>query len=193
MTSQELHRGTTYLVKSAGALGRIANMFSMPAQATLDNPYRGIAGRALPVPVLDEMVGRRLTMGGGEENIKTNIEAQQTGMKERGLGGNISHGARQMAGPGALIGGLAGGVMGYSAGLGHEGNPLASMLLGGGAGALGGALGGGARGAIGGGVNKLLQENTSKDSQNRAKQMLAKHPYLTSVPLLGNVVGGALA
>ncbi len=214
MTSQELTKGTNFILKAAknnsnsSWLGRYANMTTLPFQQMMDkNPkatsIMGLVGSPAIGEPLTEMAMKRYSLGGTTKERKNNLDDADETLQERGYTKNIHTLGKNLAGPASLLGGAIGTGFGalmnpqVNDGFGHNaqfgtgsrlGNAALFGLGGAAAGGLGGYLGGGFNGAI----TKAVDNNTSTESTERAKKMIAKHPYLTSLPF-GNMVGAAFA
>lgn len=212
MTLEQKQKGVAFL-KEAGYFGRYFNMGSQPQQTMLSRKPGATLAAGIPASVSNqvlpgsslvagpasEMLQRAVALGGNTGARRSNMEAANTELKGRSLGQNAMHIAGKTAVPMALMGGLAGlGIGAYENYKGHGGfsgwgMEDAKNMLGVGAGV---GLGAGALGAFGGaisgGINKIVDQNTSEDSQVRAREMVAKHPYLTSLPF-GNIIGAGLA
>lgn len=205
MTSQELIKGTNFILKSAknnsnsSWLGRYANMTTLPFQQMVDkNPkatgIMGLVGSPVIGEPLTEMAMKRYSLGGTTKERKNNLDDADETLQERGYGKNMHTLGKNLAGPASLLGGAIGTGLGAMLEKGPQdtGSRLGNAALGG----LGGATIGGLAGYLGGGFNgaitKAVDNNTSTESTERAKKMIAKHPYLTSLPF-GNMVGAAFA
>jgi len=192
-------------------LGRYFNMSSLPNQQMLSKTptasgvaagMGGVGNLAVPgsgmiTGPLSEMVLKRNALGGSIEDRRQSLDTADKEIQNTSMGDNAWNLAKNMALPMGLMGGGLGAL--YGAGSGHsqpgsDSDKLMAALKGALTSGLGGAAIGAAGGALGGAgagvINKLINENTSQGSKDRAKDMVAKHPYLTSIPG-GNLFGAA--
>lgn len=201
MTSEQKQKGVAFL-KQAGYFGRVANLISQPNQAQISRDpgktmatrgVTGLAGSVIPggglLGIPGEMLTRRMSLGGTPEGRAEALQSSEDQLRSSTMGQN----AGSFAGKGALAGSLLGGGLGLGLGAlkgyqqGHY-DPTEIAQFGG-LGLLGGAAGAGLAGAATGAFNKAVQQNTSQDSQDRARDMIARHPYLTSLPFSSFVAG----
>ncbi len=188
--------------KSGGYLGRLANMYAQPFQASVESPWTSSAIGAPAVvgdyvaPMsgyalgpLSEMLQKRVILGGSDQERTDTLNNNANALKNTSMGGNALKAAKRFALPSAVFGGLAGGA---TAAAGGSHANIGDILTGAGVGALGGLVGGSGVGAGMGALSKYINNRTSADSQNRSRDMIAKHPYLTSLPF-GNLIGAGVA
>ena len=179
-------------------LGRYVGLHALQGQGDIESPWissllNGASGAAR---LVTGPIANRLELGKGTpgaERLQAMLDAAE---KRKGhFGASFGHGAAQMAGPGALIGGLGGavgGVMGAARGHGSGSQLAVSGLIGG----LGGVVGGGVLGGLLGGTRGAVQEailsRLRPSTKARLKQHLSRNPSLTGLPL-GSVIGAGVA
>jgi hypothetical protein len=203
-------------LKTAGYFGRLAQMEVTPAQASISNApmtegllakgqealthtvlkntptdvlIPSLYGSMLGGTTLANMLNRRVALGGTEEERKDTLDRTNAEIANRSTLDQVGHNMQKAVIPGMLGGAALSAFMDPAELFGHHSaSPLARVLTG----ALGGGLGAAVGRGLVGGISKLVNNYTSQDSKDRANAMVAKHPYLTSLPL-GSTIGAMLA
>lgn len=212
MTTQQLQNGINF-IKKAGYFGRYLNMTSLPNRAAINNAPVSTALLRTPIGALSniapgaglllggpvEMAVRRNAMGPAGSSMQNALDDTTKDIANKGYLENMTSVAKPMAatfGGLGLLGGL--GYTAYNAVNNYRQNgnvdleqlkrnlSLTGLVTG------AGALSGASAGAMSGAVDKAINNHTAIDSKERAKAMVAKHPYLTSLPF-GNIIGAAFA
>ena len=170
--------------------------------------YQGLIDRAnpalrastmLPFPMgpASLVIASGLMHGKDEASRDKNIARLQRTVQDRSLLRNSIEGAKSMGVGGALAGGAIGATPGLIKALmditGTESgdsdiSPLQLLLGGGLAGAGVGGLAGASGGATAGALSKIVANSTSRETKERARNLTAKHPYLSGLPF-SSVIG----